>query len=226
MRKAIFHLVGYALVAGGCFWAGALYRDYRVKNESREARARATRILNQAAPEIQTTTLDGKPWKLSDQRGKVVVIEAWATWCGPCIAHLPASKRLYDKFKGDPGFQLIGASLDGDAAKVRSFCASNTVPWTQLLEPGREFDCNVARAFGIRAIPFTCVIDRKGLVRRLDGWAVPDSSGTIDDLIERLLKEPNQAPTTTTVRGCASASDVLRRDGCAPSAPAVVVAPL
>jgi peroxiredoxin len=205
MRKILFHLVSYSLVAGGCFWAGALYRDYRVKHERQEARARVTRLLDQAAPEIQATTLEGKPWKLSDQRGKVVVLEAWATWCGPCVAQLPASKRLYEKFKHEPEFQFFGASLDSDAQKVRDFCVTNTVPWTQLLEPGRVFDSSVARAFGVTAIPFTCVIDKKGFVRRLDGWASPDSSGPIDVLIERLLKEPNQPSELAARNGRGSA---------------------
>lgn len=189
MRKIVFHLVSYLCVAGVCFWAGALYRDYRVENDRREARARSTRVLGHAAPIIQTTTVDGKPWRLSDRLGKVVVIEAWATWCGPCIAHLPESKRLYEKFRSNADFEFIGASLDGDAAKVRSFCDSKSVPWTQLVEPGREFECTVARAFDIRAIPFTCVIDKKGIVRRLDGWATPGPTGTVEELIERLLKE-------------------------------------
>jgi thiol-disulfide isomerase/thioredoxin len=189
MRKIIFHLIGYTVVAGGFFWAGALTRDYLVKQEAREDRARPGKFLNRPAPEVQTTTLQGKPWKLSDQRGKVVVIEGWAIWCAPCIAHLPESKRLYERFGNNPDFEFIGASMDGNAEKVGSFCASHDMPWGQLVESGRALNCSLALAFDLHGIPFTCVIDKSGVVRRYDSQSTEEYAGEIGGLIESLLSQ-------------------------------------
>lgn len=112
------------------------------------------------APEGVSRTLDGVPWRLSEQRGKVVLIDFWATWCGPCIASMPHLKQVYDRFSANPDFVMVGVSDDYGEDAVRRFVAQNQIRWTQLYEAKHE----MARAFGITGIPSAWVIDREGRV--------------------------------------------------------------
>jgi thiol-disulfide isomerase/thioredoxin len=186
MKKFVLHLIGYTLVAGGSFWGGALTRDYLVTREAREQRGRYAKFLNQPAPSLASHTLDGVPWDLQAHKGKVVVIEAWATWCGPCIASLPKIKHIHERFGQRNDFMLVGVSLDKEPNTVKRFCADQGITWLQLIEPGKKFDNSIARALEVKGIPFMCIVDRKGVVRTYQ-----HASGDIERLIERLLAEPD-----------------------------------
>src|SRR5689334_10832319 len=63
-------------------------------------------------PDITTKTLDGHAWRLSDNRGKVLLMDFWATWCGPCVAAMPHMKQVYDRFESNPDFRMVGVSDD------------------------------------------------------------------------------------------------------------------
>lgn len=115
--------------------------------------------------------LDGKPVSLADYKGKVVLIDFWATWCGPCRAEMPNVVEAYEKYH-DKGFEIIGASLDGpkDADKVRKFAAEHRMPWRQVYDPDgpqNPFESEVAREFKVTGIPHTLLVDREGKVLRI-----------------------------------------------------------
>jgi peroxiredoxin len=100
--------------------------------------------------------LAGKTWTLKEQRGKVVVLNFWATWCPPCRKEMPDLETLYQQFK-DQGFVILAIS-DEDADKVRPFIAEQKVTYPILLDPGRK----VNELFQIEGIPKTFVYDRNG----------------------------------------------------------------
>ena len=106
--------------------------------------------------------LDGKPISLADYRGKVVLLDFWAVWCGPCLGEIPRIKAVYEKYH-DEGFEVIGVSLDEDAAVLREFIEEQEIPWRQILD-GDGFGGAFAKRYGIRSIPAPFLIDREGKV--------------------------------------------------------------
>src|SRR6267378_1948344 len=107
-------------------------------------------------PEFALQDLAGKEWKFSDLRGKVVVVNFWATWCPPCRKEMPDLETLYKQFK-DQGLVILAIS-DEDAGKVGPFIAEQKVTYPILLDPGRK----VNELFQIEGIPKTFVYDRSG----------------------------------------------------------------
>jgi len=126
------------------------------------------------APEFSTTDFSGKSLKLSDYRGRVVLLYFWATWCKPCIAELPSLLELYREFgaseknhdsKGD--FEIIGVSLDQDREALKRFAESEQLPWPQLFDGG-GWNMQIAQQYRVTSLPRTFLIDEKGLIRHVD----------------------------------------------------------
>ena len=106
--------------------------------------------------------LDGKPISLADYRGKVVLLDFWAVWCGPCVGEIPNVKEVYEKYH-DKGFDVIGVSFDEDEAVLRKFITEKELPWRQILDAG-GFNGAFAKQYDVRGIPAPFLIDRKGKV--------------------------------------------------------------
>ncbi len=114
----------------------------------------------QAAPDFALTDVDGQPVRLADYRGKVVVVDFWATWCGPCRMELPDLKSLYSTYKPQ-GFEILGLSVDEDPpAVVKKFAQTNGIPYRIVMA-----DQDTQGRYGVRAYPTTLVIDRNGVIR-------------------------------------------------------------
>lgn len=117
-------------------------------------------MIGKPAPDFSSTDINGNPISLKEYRRKVVLLDFWATWCGPCIGEMPNVKKIYDTYK-DMGFVVIGISLDNDAAEVRDFLKECELPWRQIFD-GQ--DGPLKKLFQIRGIPSLWLIDRQGKV--------------------------------------------------------------
>jgi thiol-disulfide isomerase/thioredoxin len=110
--------------------------------------------------ELAGTTLLGTPFNLGTYRGKVVMIDLWASWCGPCLAEMPALKELQEKLSSK-GFDVVGVNLDKDPHALEKYLAENTLPWANVAgQEAMEF----ARRIGVRGIPAMLLTDREGKV--------------------------------------------------------------
>jgi thiol-disulfide isomerase/thioredoxin len=132
------------------------------------ADARAARFLNRVelarsrmAPAFTLTTMDGQRISMDDLAGKVVLIDFWATWCGPCREALPHVRKIAQKFAGQP-FVVLSVSLDNDAAKWKDFVTKNEMTWLQYRDGG--FEGPMAKMFSVDAIPATFSIDADGVL--------------------------------------------------------------
>ena len=107
------------------------------------------------------TTLDGEEFDWESYRGKVVLIDFWATWCGPCLAEFPNLKDAYEKYH-DQGFEIVGVNIDDRKFAVEQYLDKNTLPWPQLHQ---EEDGNaMAEHYGVNSIPFIVLVGKDGKV--------------------------------------------------------------
>jgi thiol-disulfide isomerase/thioredoxin len=119
--------------------------------------------------QITGTLLDGKPFDQKTLVGKVVLVDFWATWCGPCVAEIPNVMDQYEKYH-DKGFEVVGVSLDEDRDALQQFVAEQKVPWPILYEKpqGEGWQHPLATYYGISGIPTVILIGRDGNVITLN----------------------------------------------------------
>jgi thiol-disulfide isomerase/thioredoxin len=140
------------------------------------------------APPFTATTIDGQRISLDSLTGKVVLIDFWATWCGPCREALPHIKQIAHRFEGQP-LVVISVSLDDDEAKWKEFVAKNQMTWLQTRDGG--FTALIAREFHVDAIPSTFTIDADGV---LEDQHVGDADieGKLKKLIAHAQEQANR----------------------------------
>jgi thiol-disulfide isomerase/thioredoxin len=112
--------------------------------------------------ELKFAAVDGREFDIADYRGKVVLIDFWATWCGPCVAGMPEIIELY-KTHHEQGFEIVGISFDSDKEALEKFVSENDMPWVQFFD-GKSWDNEYGRQYGINAIPTMWLVGRDGKV--------------------------------------------------------------
>jgi thiol-disulfide isomerase/thioredoxin len=136
-------------------------------------------------PPFAVTTLDGQHLSMDSLAGKVVLIDFWATWCGPCREALPHVKEIARKFAGQP-FVVLSVSLDTDDAKWKEFVGKNEMTWLQYRDG--YFNGPIATMFGVTAIPATFTIDTDGV---LEDQHVGDAD--IEGKLKKLIARATEA---------------------------------
>lgn len=135
---------------------------------------------------ISGTTLDGQPFSTGAWDGKVILVDFWATWCGPCLVELPRVKKAYQDYHSK-GLEVLGVSNDYRANDLKQFVQGSTdMPWPQLFDAqaAQKGEWNpITMGFGITGIPAMFLIDRKGICRTVDARA------NFEEMIPKLLAE-------------------------------------
>ena len=113
-------------------------------------------------PDFEEKDLAGKPLSIANYKGKVVLLDFWATWCGPCIGELPNVLKTYEKYHAK-GFEIIGISLDKDEQTLTNFIKKRGMAWQQFFD-GKGWGNKLAVKYGINSIPMTYLLDGEGKI--------------------------------------------------------------
>ena len=140
------------------------------------------------APDFSLTTLSGDTVTLSELRGKVVLVNFWATWCGPCRRELPEFQKTYKKYKENAEVVFLALSVDRKKEKVKPYIEKNKYTFTVLYG-----DRKTSKKYRASSIPRLFVIDREGRIRFRHVGYNPRSDlvAKLSSQIDQLLKEPN-----------------------------------
>ena len=141
--------------------------------------------ISKMAPAFEVVALDGSKFNLDAMGGRVVLIDFWATWCGPCNEELPHMKKIAKEFAGQP-LVIISVSWDSDETKWKNFINKNEMTWVQY----RDADHKLSKSFGIDAIPHYFTIDSDGVLTSEMLGSGSDVEGKLKKLIARTKAKP------------------------------------
>jgi peroxiredoxin len=126
-------------------------------------------------PDFNENDVNGNPLSISKYKGKVVLVDFWATWCMPCVAKVPEIQAAYDKFH-DKGFEVVGVSLDVDKDRLQQFTKEKKMPWPEFFD-GKRWENKLAVKYGVDATPTGYLLGRDGkIIAKLSGDEDLDST--------------------------------------------------
>ena len=207
-------LKDYPKRTGGYDFLMIATERYGLKGERDKARSLARELIGGSAPEkvklfakgilnrldsmnnpitLHFKSVDGREINLAALRGKVVLVDFWATDCAGCVAELPRVKAAYDKFHGQ-GLEVIGISCDTDKEKLNKFIVKNELPWPQYCDGKIQTENRLTQEFGIDGIPHMFLVDKKGClrfddVRASDQPQRKEDTTSVEEKITKLLAE-------------------------------------
>jgi len=190
---AYFNL-GHALLKQGKEKEGIQALNSYLEADPRSSRAGEVRALIanprlvnvMLAPGFSVKSIAGDEISLESLKGKIVLLDFWATWCGPCMAEMPAVKEIWKKYHGDQ-FVIVGISLDRDRGALDRYLSKEGINWPQVYD-GAGFQSKVSRLYGVNGIPHTVLIDQEGAVRAV-GLRGSSLSSKIGELIKKMPKQ-------------------------------------
>ncbi|MDH3620347.1 MAG: TlpA family protein disulfide reductase [Gammaproteobacteria bacterium] len=138
----------------------------------------------QPAPDFALKSSTGQNLRLSEFRGDVVMINFWATWCGPCRQEMPLLDELHARYQR-AGFSLLGVNIDDDSSRAMDMIEELGVNFPVLFDARKE----VSKLYDVEAMPVTVIVDRKGTVRYIHHGYKPGYESKYQDQIRSLLRE-------------------------------------
>jgi len=141
-------------------------------------------LTGQSAPDFALKSSSGKNLRLSEYRGDVVMVNFWATWCGPCRQEMPLLDELYSRYQR-VGFSLLGVNIDDNSSKAMNMVSELDISFPVLFDVRKE----VSKLYAVEAMPVTVLIDREGTVRYVHHGYKPGFENKYLDQIRSLLRE-------------------------------------
>jgi thiol-disulfide isomerase/thioredoxin len=163
-RKEVFEMLYAVAMRSDGAKATAIAKEIAASGAEPQVKEAAAALLKKTGRmgkplAIKFTALDGRKVELAKLKGKVVLIDFWATWCGPCVAEIPKMKAAYEKLN-PKGFEIIGISLDEEKDALLALVRQKQMPWPQFFEDQKEN--RFAKEFDISAIPAMWLVDKQG----------------------------------------------------------------
>lgn len=141
-------------------------------------------LTGQPAPDFALKSSSGDNLRLSEHRGDVVMVNFWATWCGPCRQEMPLLDELYSRYQR-VGFSLLGVNIDDNSSKAMNMISELGVSFPVLFDSRKE----VSKLYDVDAMPVTVIIDREGTIRYVHQGYKPGYEEMYLDQIRSLLRE-------------------------------------
>ncbi len=156
---------------------------HKVDDETKQKAQELVQKLNRIGKpiDVKFTAIDGREVDLQKLKGKVVLVDFWATWCGPCMRELPNVKATYDKLH-EKGFEIVGISADEDREALQKVISSEGVTWPQLFEQATTGK-KISDEFGVSTLPSMWLVDKKGVLRDIQGRV------DLEKKVDKLLAE-------------------------------------
>ncbi len=164
-RKEVFEMLYAVAMRSEGPKAVALAKEIAASGAEPQVKEAAAVLLKKSERlgkplDIKFTALDGRKIELAKLKGKVVLIDFWATWCGPCVAEIPNMKSAYEKLH-PKGFEIIGISLDDDKNALQALVRQKQLPWPQFFESEKD-ENRYAKEYGVSSIPAMWLVDKQG----------------------------------------------------------------
>lgn len=140
--------------------------------------------VQDSAPDFTLKSLEGSNLRLEEYRGQVVLLNFWASWCGPCRQEMPLLDRLHHRYE-DTGFAVLGVNVEGEVAPAQEIVDKTNVTFPILIDDGQK----VSELYNLQAMPSTVVIDRDGVVRYIHLGYKPGDEAKYVEVVKKLIRE-------------------------------------